>query len=81
MVQPRELLAADHVAYLQIDVVFECTGLFREKAKAEAHRKAGAKKVIISAPAKGEDLTVVMGVNDDKYNPKKHQAQSQDKQP
>lgn len=57
---------------LQADVVFECTGLFRDKAKAEAHRKAGAKKVIISAPAKGEDLTVVMGVNDDKYNPKKH---------
>ena len=57
---------------LRADVVFECTGLFREKAKAEAHRKAGAKKVIISAPAKGEDLTVVMGVNDDKYNPKKH---------
>ena len=57
---------------LRVDVVFECTGLFRDKAKAEAHRKAGAKKVIISAPAKGEDLTVVMGVNDDKYNPKKH---------
>ncbi len=57
---------------LRVDVVFECTGLFREKAKAEAHRKAGAKKVIISAPAKGEDLTVVMGVNDDKYDPKKH---------
>jgi len=57
---------------LRADVVFECTGLFREKAKAEVHRKAGAKKVIISAPAKGEDLTVVMGVNDDKYNPKKH---------
>jgi len=57
---------------LGADVVFECTGLFRDKAKAEAHRKAGAKKVIISAPAKGEDLTVVMGVNDDKYNPKKH---------
>ncbi len=57
---------------LRADVVFECTGLFRDKAKAEAHRKAGAKKVIISAPAKGEDLTVVMGVNDDKYDPKKH---------
>jgi glyceraldehyde 3-phosphate dehydrogenase len=57
---------------LRADVVFECTGLFREKAKAEAHRKAGAKKVIISAPAKNEDLTVVMGVNSDKYDPKKH---------
>jgi glyceraldehyde 3-phosphate dehydrogenase len=61
---------------LRADVVFECTGLFRDKAKAEAHRKAGAKKVIISAPAKGEDLTVVMGVNDDKYNPKKHHIMS-----
>jgi glyceraldehyde 3-phosphate dehydrogenase len=57
---------------LGVDIVFECTGLFRDKEKAEAHRKAGAKKVIISAPAKGEDLTVVMGVNDDKYDPKKH---------
>jgi glyceraldehyde 3-phosphate dehydrogenase len=57
---------------LGADVVFECTGLFRDKEKAEAHRKAGAKKVVISAPAKGEDLTVVMGVNDDKYSPKQH---------
>ncbi len=57
---------------LGADIVLECTGLFRDKEKAEAHRKAGAKKVIISAPAKGEDLTVVMGVNDDKYDPKKH---------
>ena len=59
-------------ADLGVDIVLECTGLFRDKDKAEAHRKAGAKKVIISAPAKGEDLTVVMGVNDDKYDPKNH---------
>jgi glyceraldehyde 3-phosphate dehydrogenase len=59
-------------AKLGADIVLECTGLFRDKQKAEAHRKAGAKKVIISAPAKGEDLTVVLGVNDDKYDPEKH---------
>src|SRR5581483_9339428 len=44
-----------------VDVVLECTGLFTDKAKAEAHFKAGAKKILISAPAKGQDLTVVMG--------------------
>ncbi len=66
--QPTELPWAD----LGADIVLECTGLFRDKEKAEGHRKAGAKKVIISAPAKGEDLTVVMGVNHDKYDPKKH---------
>ena len=66
--EPAELPWAD----LGADIVLECTGLFRDKEKVEAHRKAGAKKVIVSAPAKGEDLTVVMGVNDDKYNPKKH---------
>jgi glyceraldehyde 3-phosphate dehydrogenase len=57
---------------LGVDVVLECTGLFTDKAKAEAHVKAGAKKVIISAPAKGPDLTVVMGVNDAQYDPAKH---------
>jgi glyceraldehyde 3-phosphate dehydrogenase len=55
-----------------VDVVMECTGLFLEKAKAEGHLKAGAKKVLISAPAKGQDLTVVMGVNDHLYDPAKH---------
>ena len=57
---------------LGVDIVLECTGLFRDKEKAEGHRSAGAKKVIISAPAKGEDITVVMGVNCDLVDPAKH---------
>ena len=57
---------------LGVDVVIESTGIFTDRAKAELHIHAGAKKVIISAPAKGEDLTVVMGVNEDKYDPAKH---------
>ena len=55
-----------------IETVFECTGLFRERDKAAAHQEAGAKKVIISAPAKGPDITVVMGVNHHEYDPQKH---------
>jgi glyceraldehyde 3-phosphate dehydrogenase len=55
-----------------VDIVIECTGLFTEAEKAKGHLAAGAKKVIISAPAKGEDLTVVMGVNHEKYDAKKH---------
>ena len=55
-----------------VDIVLECTGLFREKSKAEGHLKAGAKKVIISAPAKDPDITIVMGVNQEKYDPDKH---------
>jgi len=55
-----------------VDIVVESTGLFTDAAKARAHLEAGAKKVIISAPARGEDLTVVMGVNHGAYNPKKH---------
>ncbi|MCL5263802.1 MAG: type I glyceraldehyde-3-phosphate dehydrogenase [Chloroflexi bacterium] len=55
-----------------VDVVIESTGLFTDAAKAAAHLAGGAKKVIISAPAKGEDLTIVMGVNQDKYDPAKH---------
>ncbi|MCK6587622.1 MAG: type I glyceraldehyde-3-phosphate dehydrogenase [Polyangiaceae bacterium] len=57
---------------LGVDIVLECTGLFTDKAKASAHTTAGAKKVVISAPAKGPDLTVVMGVNDASYDPAKH---------
>ncbi len=53
-------------------VVLESSGRFTDKEKAGAHFAAGAKKVIISAPAKGEDLTIVMGVNHDKYDPAKH---------
>ena len=53
-------------------IVVESTGRFTEAAKAKAHLEAGAKKVIISAPAKGEDITIVMGVNQDKYDPEKH---------
>jgi glyceraldehyde 3-phosphate dehydrogenase len=54
------------------DLVFECTGLFRDKEKASAHLKSGAKKVIISAPATNPDITIVMGVNHQEYNPQKH---------
>ena len=57
---------------LGVDIVIESTGLFTEADKAKGHLAAGAKKVIISAPAKGEDLTIVMGVNDDKYDAAKH---------
>src|SRR6187401_2842884 len=57
---------------LGVDIVIECTGLFTDAEKAKGHITAGAKKVIISAPAKGEDITVVMGVNHDKYVAEKH---------
>ena len=57
---------------LDVEYVIESTGLFTEAAKARAHLTAGAKKVIISAPAKNEDLTIVMGVNHEKYDPRKH---------
>ena len=59
-------------AKLGVDLVIESTGLFTEAEKAKGHITAGAKKVIISAPAKGEDITVVMGVNDDKLDLSKH---------
>ena len=55
-----------------MDIVVESTGVFRTGPKARAHIDAGAKKVIISAPAKEEDITVVMGVNHDDYDPAKH---------
>lgn len=54
------------------EIVIESTGRFTEGAKAKAHLEAGAKKVIISAPAKGEDITIVMGVNEDKYVASEH---------
>src|SRR5882724_10599930 len=57
---------------LGVDLVIESTGLFTDVEKAQGHITAGAKKVIISAPAKGDCLTMVMGVNDDKYDPAKH---------
>ena len=57
---------------LGVDVVIESTGLFTTGPKARAHIEAGAKKVVISAPAKEEDITIVMGVNDDKYDPDAH---------
>ena len=56
----------------KVDIVLECTGIFTDRAKAELHLKAGAKKVIISAPATNEDITIVMGVNHHLYDPKKH---------
>src|SRR3954468_16180275 len=57
---------------LGVDYVIESTGLFTEGEKAKGHLAAGAKKVIISAPAKGEDITIVMGVNHEKYDAAKH---------
>ena len=54
---------------LGVDIVIESTGFFSDGTKAKAHLDAGAKKVLISAPAKNEDITIVMGVNDDKYDP------------
>jgi glyceraldehyde 3-phosphate dehydrogenase len=54
------------------DVVIESTGRFTDAEKAKAHTKGGAKKVIISAPAENEDVTIVLGVNENTYNPKKH---------
>jgi len=58
---------------LGVDVVFEGTGLFTNRDDAAKHLAAGAKRVVITAPAKSPDLTVVLGVNDDKYDPAKHQ--------
>ncbi|MFD1067739.1 type I glyceraldehyde-3-phosphate dehydrogenase [Oceanobacillus locisalsi] len=57
---------------LGVEIVIESTGIFTSKEGAEKHIQAGAKKVVISAPAKGEDLTMVMGVNEDQYDPAKH---------
>jgi len=57
---------------LGVDVVLESTGLFTDATKAAAHLKGGAKKVLISAPARNEDITIVLGVNEDQYQPDKH---------
>jgi len=57
-----------------IDIVIESTGLFTDATKAAGHFKGGAKKVLISAPASNEDITIVLGVNEDKYDPKKHKV-------
>ena len=57
---------------LNVDIAMECTGLFRDRAAAAKHLTAGARKVIISAPAKEPDITIVMGVNHTQYNPKQH---------
>ena len=57
---------------LGVDIVIESTGVFTDAQKAKAHLTGGAKKVIISAPAKNEDITIVLGVNEDKYEPEKH---------
>ena len=61
---------------LGVETVFECTGLFRDREKAAGHLEAGAKKVIISAPAKGPDITLVMGVNQHDYDPQVHHVVS-----
>jgi len=57
---------------LGVDLVLECSGVFTDAAKAAGHRDAGAQKVIISAPAKNDDLTIVLGVNEGMYDPAKH---------
>jgi len=57
---------------LGVDLVIESTGFFTDATKARAHIEAGAKKVIITAPAKNEDITVVLGVNEDQYDPERH---------
>jgi glyceraldehyde 3-phosphate dehydrogenase len=65
---PAKLPWAD----MGVAVVIESTGLFTDAGKARAHMQAGAKKVIITAPAKGEDITIVLGVNEERYEPDKH---------
>ena len=57
-----------------VDIVIESTGLFTDATRAAAHLEGGAKKVIISAPAKNEDATIVLGVNEDSYNPSRHKV-------
>lgn len=59
-------------AELGVDLVIDSTGAFRDREGLSKHLSAGAKKVIVTAPAKNDDITIVMGVNDDKYDPEKH---------
>ncbi|MFS8525202.1 MAG: glyceraldehyde 3-phosphate dehydrogenase NAD-binding domain-containing protein, partial [Limnochordales bacterium] len=61
---------------LGVDYVVEATGVFRDREKAAAHLQAGARKVIITAPGKDEDITLVMGVNHELYGPEKHHVGS-----
>lgn len=75
--KPLEVLSFKDPAQIpwaahNIDVVIESTGVFTDKEKAMGHIKGGAKKVIISAPATNEDITIVLGVNEDKYDPANH---------
>jgi glyceraldehyde 3-phosphate dehydrogenase len=71
VIQERDPAAIPWKKY-GVDIVIESTGLFTDATKAVAHRKGGAKKVIISAPAKNEDVTIVLGVNEKDYDPNKH---------
>jgi glyceraldehyde 3-phosphate dehydrogenase len=66
--EPRKLPWKTH----EVDVVIESTGLFTKADQAQGHIKAGAKKVVISAPAKDEDVTIVLGVNENAYDPEQH---------
>jgi glyceraldehyde 3-phosphate dehydrogenase len=61
---------------LGVDIVVESTGIFRDKATSSKHLQAGAKKVVITAPAKDPDITIVLGVNEGKYEPAKHELVS-----
>ncbi len=68
--EPEDLAWADN----EVDVVVECTGRFRNRDSAAGHLKAGASRVVISAPGKGVDATIVMGVNDTTYDPTAHRV-------
>jgi glyceraldehyde 3-phosphate dehydrogenase (phosphorylating) len=69
---PRTLPWSD----MGVDIVVESTGIFRDKATSSKHLEAGAKKVVITAPAKDPDITIVLGVNEQKYDPAKHELVS-----
>lgn len=62
----------EDIPWKDVDIVLECTGVFKDKKIVEGHLKSGAKKVIYSAPLKGADVTVVLGVNEDEYDNSKH---------